>query len=265
MKSVPHDESLEKALLDQTPELVELGMTQSKLESLIEHFGRRCLLICHGLDEQAKGSNCDVHKVLRHEKYLNCNIILTSRPHSSWGIQRYFDTIVSVEGFTRSEAKKFAACVVLDEQKVEQILDFNPAGSKQEVTLFQCPILLSFICILVREMALDLSDKTMATGEICTRMIQCLCKKFTLRRNVEYDGIEFLNILRLVGKLAWETLLSDDPLFERNRVERKVGKDVFDYGFLIGNEDLIGDVEADILITFAHRSILEFFGAFWLI
>ena len=156
-------------------------------------------------------------------------------------------------------------CVVRDEEKVQQILEFNPAGSKQEVTLFQCPILLSFICILVREKALDLSDKTMATGEIYTRMIQCLYRKFTVRRNIEYDRKEFVKILPLVGKLAWETLLSDDPLFTRSRVEEEIGEDVFDYGFLIGNEDLIGDVAADILITFAHRSIQEFFGAFFFV
>ena len=56
-----------------------------------------------------------------------------------------------------------------------------------------------------------------------------------------------------------------DPLFERSRVEREVGKDAFDYGFLIGNEDLIGDVKADIFITFPHRSIQEFFGAFFFV
>ena len=48
-------------------------------------------------------------------------------------------------------------------------------------------------------------------------------------------------------------------------VEREVGKDAFDYGFLIGNEDLINDLKADILITFPHRSIQEFFGAFFFV
>ena len=265
LKSVPPDEPLEKALLEQMPELVGLGITQEKLESFIEHFGRQCLLICDGLDEHALGSNNDVLKVLRHEKYLDCHIFLTSRPHSTKEIQKHFHKLVNVEGFTRAEAKKFALCVVLDEQKVEQILDFNPAGGKQDIALHKCPILLSFICILVRENALDLSDNTIPTGEIYTQMIQCLYKKFTIRRSTEYDEIELTRIVGLIGKLAWETLLSKKSLFKRSRVEREVGKDVFDYGFLIGYEDLIGDVKADILITFAHRSIHEFFGAFFFV
>ena len=177
LKSVHPSDPLEKVMFEQTPELVGLGVTQPKLESFIEHFGKRCLLICDGLDEHSMGSNKDVLKVIRHEKYLDCNVLLTSRPHSTIDVQRHFDTIISVEGFTRNEARKFASCIVLDETKVEQILDFNPAGSKQEVTLCKVPILLSFICILVRENALDLSDKMMPTGEIYSRMMQCLYKK----------------------------------------------------------------------------------------
>ena len=74
LKSVHPDEPLEKALLKQIPELVGLGITESKLESFIEHFGRQCLLICDGLDEHAIGSNKDVMKVFEHRKYLDCNV-----------------------------------------------------------------------------------------------------------------------------------------------------------------------------------------------
>ena len=265
LKYVHPNDSLEEAMLKQMSGLRGLGITPRKLESIMENFGRQCLLICDGLDENVMGSNHDVMKVLRHEKYLNSNVFVTSRPHSVSETGKYFHTIVSVEGFTRSEARKFASRIVLDKSKVEQILDFNPAGGKQEVSLCKCPILLSFICILVRETALDLSDETIATGEMYTRMIKRLYTKFTLRRGIKYDEMEFTKVVGLVGKLAWETLLSNNPLFERSRVEKEVGEDVFDYGFLIGNEDLMGDVKADILITFPHNSIQQYFGAFFFI
>ena len=262
LKFVRPDDTLENAMIEQIPELEGLHISRSKLESFIEHFGERCLLILDGLDEHAYGRNKDVQKVLQHRKYLNCNILVTSRPHSTAEIRGCCETVVSVEGFTRSEARKFASSIVRDGKAVEQILDFNPTGGKDEVVLHKCPILLSFMCILVKEKAVDLTNKTMPTGEIYTRMIQCLYKKFTIRRGIRYDDVEFTKVVGLVGKLAWASLLSGDPLFQRSRVEREVGKDAFDYGFLIGNEDLIGDVKADILITFAHRSIHEFFGAF---
>ena len=43
--------------------------------------------------------------------------------------------------------------------------------------------------------------------------------------------------------------------------------DAFDYGLLIGHEDfrLIRDETADIYVTFPHRSIQEFLGAFYFI
>ena len=263
LKFVHPDDSLENAMIERIPELEGLRVSPSKLESFIEHFGERCLLILDGLDEHAYGSNKDVQKVLQRRKYLNCNILVTSRPHSIAEIRGCCQIVVSVEGFTRSEAKKFAFAIVRDEKAVEQILDFNPTGGKQEVVLHKCPILLSFMCILVKdEDAIDLTKKNMPTGEIYTKMIQCLYKKFTIRRGIRYKDVEFTKVVRLVGKLAWEILLSGNALFERSRVEREIGKDAFDYGFLIGNEKLIGDLKADILITFAHRSIQEFFGAF---
>ena len=203
LKSVHPNDSLEKVLLQQIPELVGLGITQDKIESVLEHFGRRCLLICDGLD---------VLKVIQHQKYLNCNILVTSRPHSIVEIQGHCDTVISIEGFTRSETSKFASQIVRDEKLVEQILDFNPAGSKQELALCKCPMLLSFMCMLVREEEMDLSNKTMLTGEIYTRMIQCLYKKFTIRRKIQYDDGEFTKVLGLVGELAWVSLLSGDPL-----------------------------------------------------
>ena len=116
LKSVHPNDSLEKVLLQQIPELVGLGVTQDKIESILEHFGRRCLLICDGLDELSVGRNKDVLKVIQHQKYLNCNILVTSRPHSIVEIQGHCDTVVSVEGFTRSEARKFASHIVLDQK-----------------------------------------------------------------------------------------------------------------------------------------------------
>ena len=208
LKLVHPEETLENAMIEQIPELEGFHVPIRKLESFIEHFGERCLLILDGLDEHALGSNKDVRKVLQHRKYLNCNILVTSRPHSIAEIRGCCDTVVSVEGFTRSEAKKFALSIVRDENAVEQILKFNPTGGKEEVVLHKCPILLSFICILVREKAVDLTNKTMPTGEIYTRMIQCLYKKFTIRRGISYDIGELTKIVGLVGKLAWQTLWS---------------------------------------------------------
>ena len=56
--------------------------------------------------------------------------------------------------------------------------------------------------------------------------------------------------------------------FEKRDVVKEVGQDVFDYGLLIGHEDvdkLIRDETADIFVTFPHRSLWEFLGAFFFV
>ena len=74
-------------------------------------------------------------------------------------------------------------------------------------------------------------------------------------------------MLNSLDKVALETLLSDS-LVRRSEIIRVVGEDAFDCGLLIGHEDahrLIRDETADISVTFGHRSIQEFLGAFFFI
>ena len=55
---------------------------------------------------------------------------------------------------------------------------------------------------------------------------------------------------------------------KRKDILKEVGEEAFDYGLIIGHEDahlLIRDETADIFVTFSHRSIQEFLGAFCLI
>ena len=78
----------------------------------------------------------------------------------------------------------------------------------------------------------------------------------------------FVKSITLVGKLALKTLLSGVPFMKRKDILKEVGEEAFDYGLIIGHEDahlLIRDETADIFVTFSHRSIQEFLGAFCLI
>ena len=92
-----------------------------------------------------------------------------------------------------------------------------------------------------------------------------LNKQFTIRRGIRYDENKFAEVVGVVRRLAWDTLLSNNALFEKSRVHREVGEDAFHYGFLIGDQDMIGDVKSDIYVTFLHRNIQEFFGTFFFV
>ena len=180
LKLVSPGDAIESVIIEQNPYMKGLEITEQKVQSVLQLLGRNCLLILDGLDEHALGTNKDVLSIIRGEKYLKCNIILTSRPHSTGKIEQYFPTVVRVEGFTENKAKQFASKILSDKRKIAGVINFRPADFRIDVPIHKCPILLSFICLLVKEEDIDLSDKTLHTGEIYTRMVRCLYRKFTI-------------------------------------------------------------------------------------
>ena len=224
-------------------------------------------MILDGVDEHALGTNQDVLKIITGQKCLNCNILVTSRPHSTRAIEQYFQVIARVEGFTRIKAEQFASKILTGQQKINAVLRFSPANFREDVPIYKCPILLSSLCLLVREDDIDLLATTMHIGEIYTRMVRCLYKKFTIRKGISFEKDQFMKSMVRIGKLALKTLISGNPLMKRSDVIEEVGPYAFDYGLLIGHEDfrLIRDETADIFVMFPHRSIQEFLGAFYFV
>ena len=268
LKLVNPGSAIEAVIIEQNPCLEGLNISEQRLEQILRAFGNRCLLILDGLDEHIMGSNQDVLKIIQGRKFLECNIFLTSHRHSTTRYEQHFDTVLSVEGFTKTEAEKFANAILKEPSQVKVVLEYNPSDANEGNFLYQTPILLSFLCMLVKDdPTIDLSSESMDTGAIYTRMTRHLYKKFTIRKGIEFVEKKYLRMLRSLGKLAWETLLSGKPLTKRSEVIKEAGPEAFDYGLLIGNEDfrIIKDEACDILVTFPHRTIQEFLAAFYLL
>ena len=70
------------------------------------------------------------------------------------------------------------------------------SGIDSDSFIQKCPILLSFFCFLVAEKEIDLSDKTISMGDIYIRLVKCLYKKFTIRKNMEFEEQNFFCILK---------------------------------------------------------------------
>ena len=263
LKLVKPHETIENVIVRQTPELEGNHVTPDKVKKILEKFGSQCLLILDGLDEHALGKNKDVVKIIENRMLPNCKVIVTSRPHSTSDIEERFDTIGRVEGFTRGEAKKFIKSIVDDQNKVKQILEFSSTNSQSP--MYKVPILLSFMCFLVKNENdfQTLLNKSEQKGWIYFRMVRCLYITYVQKIGKNFVPSDFVRAVRTVGKLAWQTLLSENPMFRKE----ELGLEVFASGLLIGDEDPEGlsDETADILVTFAHRSIQEFFGAFYFI
>ena len=183
LKLVKPQQAIEDVIIQQNSELLGLGLSQQKLSSILAKFSDRCLLILDGLDEHGLGQNKNVLEIIRDQKLLGCGIVIFSRPHSAKEIEKYFQTVVRVSGFTGTEAEKFVSKMINDKKRIKEIIESEPSSTlKTEVPIQKCPILLAFLCALVNDTDIQLSDKTFTVGDIYFRMIKHLYKKFVIRK-----------------------------------------------------------------------------------
>ena len=165
-----------------------------------------------------------------------------------------------VDGFTEGEAEKFVSNFFTDTNKIVQILKFRPSDSG-EGFLYRCPILLSILCFLIKENEVNFLDTNVAIGDLYLQMVQCLYRKFTIRKGTQYEGGEFVKIMKSIGKLALQTLIANNPSMQKKKIFRIVGDSAFEYGFFSGHEHFSTDPTTDLFATCGHRSIEEFFGS----
>ena len=71
LKLVKPGDIIENVIIKQNPYMKGLKITDQKLGSILESFGRNCLLILDGLDEHALGENEDVHSIIKVQHHCN--------------------------------------------------------------------------------------------------------------------------------------------------------------------------------------------------
>ena len=218
LKFVKPGDPIENIIIQQNPELEGLNVTQEKLKALLDRFSNRILIILDGLDEHRLGQNKDVLKIIKNQMLLDCRIVVSSRPHSAKEVEEHFPTIIRVEGFTETEARKFVSNFFTDSRKITEILQFKPSDSREDFPIHKCPILLSFLCLLVEENKIDLSDTKLTVGDLYLQMVQCLYRKYTNRKGIGFVESEFVQVMKLVGILALRTLLSNNPMLQKSEV-----------------------------------------------
>ena len=265
MKLIRPGQTIENVIIDQYPPLEASRINERSLKTILDMFGEKCLLILDGLDEHALRSYDDILKIIQGHKLQRCGIIVTMRPHRTHEIERYFSMAVNIKGFSRSSAEQFASKLLTDREKEEAVLQFSPYPSEAYPPWYQCPMLLSFLCILVRDYGINLKENAIPLGEIYTKLLRCLYMTFTVRQDIDYQTTEFISVLHKVGKIALETL-KFGPLMRRGDIIDELGTDAFNYGLIVGNDNPFlhrYDETSNIFISFLERGMQDFLGAFY--
>ena len=121
------------------------------------------------------------------------------------------------------------------------------------------PILLSIMCSLVK------NKRIVSSGEIVSQLMICLYQYYTRRTGIEYQFKEYLSVLKKLGPLALQMLLSQTYPGFKSQVIREVGKDAFDLGILVGEEgyfNLVKNNSGDMSLSFLDTAIKQFLGAY---
>ena len=264
LKLVRPGDAIENIILQQTPPLEGMNVTQNKLKKILDTFGHRCLIIFDGLDELPTKSNEEIVKIIRGKNKLFCNIFLTSRPHTVAEFENDFHTIARLQGFTVTHADNLVNKIVTDKKQRREVRKFTRKHQFLHDSLYTCPILLVFICILAKNNELDTFARNVTTGDIYLKILRFLFRKYCVRKDIPFREETFRNVLRQVGNLAFQCMQTGNYLYKHEEVLNIIGDEAFEYGFISGHKDfrLLGDAVADVFITFPHRIIEEFLGAF---
>ena len=264
MKLAKPGESIENLIIQQNPVVAALNIGDKRLKSIIENFGISCLIILEGLDEHDIQKCSHIGDVISGRQLLGCNIFVTSRPHNISDCEEYFRTVVKVQGFTKNRAADYLTKTLNDKAKVPDVLSFNANNFAQNHN-YASPMLLLFVGILTNSGEIDLSRTIVNLGEVYTRLIRCLYRKYTVRKGIAFKQEGFEKVLTSLGKLALKILATNTYHLQRGDALSDVGEDCFEYGLIIGHEDfrLLSDPTADVVVTFVHSSLEDFLGAFY--
>ena len=220
LKKIESRTSIETVMRNQIPDLNSLNITDENLRNILENFGDNCLIILDGFDEFQGEENDDVFQVMNTTKYYFCNILVTSRPHCTTKVEEHYKTF-TIKGFTKDQAEYFAGKLLVDDENkmIQNVLrDINMDPDSVEY-VDGSPILVSIMCSLVK------NKRIVSSGEIVSQLMICLYQYYTRRTGIEYQFKEYLSVLKKLGPLALQMLLSQTyPGFKSSDKRSRQGR-----------------------------------------
>ena len=259
LKLVRPGDAIENVIIAQNPALQGLGVSKQKIKDILETFGKRTLLILDGLDEHVLGQNKDVCEIVEGRKLLCCNILMTSGAHRTDKIEKYFPTVVRIDGLSKDRTSQLISNSLDDSGKIQAVLDLTSRSFISKDPFCSSPMIILLMCILANHDEIDLMQRQIPIGEIYFRVVRCVLTDRYFRENKEFSPSQFENLLKRLGKLAWKMMQDKQGWYEWSKTD--IDQEAFDTEFL----SLVGKETTDAIITFSHQTLETFFGAFYFV
>ena len=238
-------------------------------EGLVDYITNnqeKVLLIFDGYDEYRSGRYSEIYEIFSGNSLRSCCVLMTTRISKADELQGGQDLHAEITGFSEVDRRDFM-CRFLNSEEVSELEDLLYERNLGE--LAKVPLLLLFFCILWRKGQSKSfpKSKTKLYVDIVQFILNHSRSKKTgdetkTKQYVELNS--FKEILSEIGKVALQSLLKDDHLFEYSQLSDSVRCDESVVVGLLQITEYSETLQPVGKVSFIHKSIQEFLAAWYI-
>ena len=238
-------------------------------EGLVDYITNnqeKVLLIFDGYDEYRSGRYSEIYEIFSGNSLRSCCVLMTTRISKADELQGGQDLHAEITGFSEVDRRDFMRRF-LNSEEVSELEDLLYERNLGE--LAKVPLLLLFFCILWRKGQSKSfpKSKTKLYVDIVQFILNHSRSKKTgdetkTKQYVELNS--FKEILSEIGKVALQSLLKDDHLFEYSRLSDSVRCDESVVVGLLQITEYSETLQPVGKVSFIHKSIQEFLAAWYI-
>ena len=238
-------------------------------EGLVDYISNnqeKVLLIFDGYDEYRMGCNSEIYEIFHGNSLRSCCVLITTRISKADELRGGEDLHAEITGFSKVDREDFMRRFLNSEDvsELEGHLD-----EKDLDQLAKVPLLLLFFCILWKQGKSKSfpESKTKLYLDIVQFILNHSYSKQTADKTKTKQYVElksYKEILSEIGKVALQSLLKDDHLFEYSQLSDSVRLDESVFIGLLQITEYSENLRPVGMVSFIHKSIQEFLAAWYI-
>ena len=238
-------------------------------ENLVDYISNnqeKVLLIFDGYDEYRSGCDSEIYEIFSGNSLRSCCVLITTRISKADELRGGEDLHAEITGFSKVDRKEFMRRFLKSEE-VSELQDHLDEMNLDQ--LAKVPLLLLFFCTLWRQgqsKSFPKSKTKLYVGIVQFILNHSHSKKTgdetKTKRYVKLNS--FKEILSEIGKVALQSLLKDDHLFEYSQLSDSVRCDESVVVGLLQITEYSETLQPVGKVSFIHKSIQEFLAAWYI-
>ena len=239
-------------------------------EGLVDYITNnqeKVLLIFDGYDEYSCGRDSEIYEIFSGNYLRSCCVLITTRISKADDLRGGKVLHAEITGFSEVDGEEFMRRFLDSKDEASELEDH--LDEKDLDQLAKVPLLLLFFCILWKQ------GKSKSFPESKTKLYVDIVQ-FILNHNHSQQTTDktktkqyvelksYKEILSEIGKVALQSLLKDDHLFEYSLLSDSLRCDESVFIGLLQITEYSKNLRPVGLVSFIHKSIQEFLAAWYI-